>query len=198
MTTDLTQTLVAGFDSAADTLRRFGRECSAPLVELARVTGAAIQSGGKVLVFGNGGSAADAQHLAAEFVNRFRIDRPPLPAIALTTDSSALTAIGNDFGFDQVFDKPVRALARAGDVAIGITTSGTSPNVVRALTSARELGCVCVGLTGGDGGPLADLCRFLFRVPSRGTPRVQECHIAWVHAYCDAVDRVLYPEADHG
>ena len=197
MTTDLTQHLAAGFNEGADTLREFGRECSAPLVELAQRTAAAIKDGGKVLVFGNGGSAADAQHLTAEFVNRFRIDRPPLPAIALTTDSSALTSIGNDFGFDQVFDKPVRALARAGDVVIGITTSGTSPNVVRALTSARDLGCLCVGLTGAEGGPLETLCRFLFRAPSRVTPRIQECHIAWVHAYCDAVDRVLFPEA-HG
>ena len=198
MTTDLTQYLSAGFDEGADTLRAFGRQCSSPLVELAQCTAAAIRDGGKVLVFGNGGSAADAQHLAAEFVNRFRIDRPPLPAIALTTDSSALTAIGNDFGFDQVFDKPVRALARSGDVVIGITTSGTSPNVVRALTSARDLGCVCVGLTGAKGAALEVLCRFLFQVPSRVTPRVQECHIAWVHAYCDAVDRVLFPEAAHG
>jgi len=197
MTTELPQHLIDGFDTAAEVLRTFGRQCSGPVVALAECTAAAIRAGGKVLVFGNGGSAADAQHLAAEFVNRFRIDRPPLPALALTTDSSALTAIGNDFGFDQVFDKPLRALARAGDVVIGITTSGTSPNVVRALESARELGCVCVGLTGADGGPLEFLCRYLFRVPSRVTPRVQECHIAWVHAYCDAVDRVLFPEAAH-
>ncbi|HSH69176.1 MAG TPA: D-sedoheptulose 7-phosphate isomerase [Deferrisomatales bacterium] len=197
MTTDLTQHLTAGFDDGADALRAFGRECGAALVELAQGTATAIRDGGKVLVFGNGGSAADAQHLAAEFVNRFRIDRPPLPAIALTTDSSALTAIGNDFGFDQVFDKPVRALARPGDVVIGITTSGTSPNVVRALTSARDIGCLCAGLTGAESGPLEALCRFVFRVPSRVTPRIQECHIAWVHAYCDAVDRLLFPEA-HG
>ena len=195
MTTDLTQHLTAGFDDAADTLRVFGRECSAPLVELAQRTASAIRDGGKVLVFGNGGSAADAQHLAAEFVNRFQIDRPPLPAIALTTDSSALTAIGNDFGFDQVFDKPVRALAREGDVVIGITTSGASANVVRALGSARERDCVCVGLTGADGGPLEELCRFLFQAPTRVTPRIQECHIAWVHAYCDLIDRIMFPEA---
>jgi D-sedoheptulose 7-phosphate isomerase len=195
MTFDPITHLTATFGDAADTLRAFGGQCAAPLVELAACTAQVIRDGGKVLVFGNGGSAADAQHLAAEFVNRFQMDRPPLPAIALTTDTSALTSIGNDFGFDQVFDKPVRALAKPGDVVIGITTSGTSPNVVRALGSARERGCVCVGLTGADGGPLEALCRFLFRVQSRVTPRVQECHIAWVHAYCDLVDRTLFPEA---
>jgi D-sedoheptulose 7-phosphate isomerase len=133
--------------------------------------------------------------LAAELVNRFRVNRPPLAAVALTTDTSALTAIGNDFGFDQVFEKQVRALARSGDVAIGITTSGNSPNVLRGLAAAREAGCTCVGLSGGSGGALADACDYLFRVPSRETPRVQECHVAWIHAFCDLIDAILYPEA---
>ena len=195
MSSDPLAHLAASFEEAADAIRAFGVQIGPALVELAECTAGALRSGGKVLVFGNGGSAADAQHLAAEFVNRFLTDRPPLAAIALTTDSSVITAIANDFGFDQVFDKQVRALARAGDVVIGISTSGTSANVVRALTSAREQGCLCVALTGPESGALDELCRFLFRVPSRVTPRIQECHIAWVHSYCDLVDRILYPEA---
>ena len=183
------------FREGARVLEAFGAEAAPEIVTVARLAADRLQRGGKVLSFGNGGSAADAQHLAAELVNRFRVNRPPLAAIALTTDTSALTAIGNDFGFDQVFEKQVRALARPGDVAVGITTSGTSANVLKGLAAARAAGCTCIGLTGSTQGALAGVCDHLFRVPSRDTPRVQECHVAWIHAFCDILDAILYPEA---
>lgn len=183
----------SAFREGARALESFADAASGELVRFAGAAAQCLRQGGKVLAFGNGGSAADAQHLAAELVNRFRIDRPPLAALALTTDTSALTAIGNDFGFDQVFEKQVRALARPGDVALGITTSGTSPNVVRGLEAARSAGCLCAGLTGGSGGRLGELCDFVFVVPSRETPRIQECHIAWIHAFCDLIDAILFP-----
>lgn len=185
----------SAFREGARVLEAFAASASADLVRIAGEAARCLRQGGKVIAFGNGGSAADAQHLAAELVNRFRIDRPPLAALALTTDTSALTAIGNDFGFDLVFEKQVRALARPGDLAIGITTSGTSVNVLRALEAARAAGCLCAGLTGEGGGRLAERCDFVFAVPSRETPRVQECHVAWIHAFCDLVDAVLFPGA---
>jgi len=183
------------FQEGARVLEAFGADAAPKVVVVARLAAERLRQGSKVLSFGNGGSAADAQHLAAELVNRFRVNRPPLAAIALTTDTSALTAIGNDFGFEQVFEKQVRALARPGDVAVGISTSGTSPNVLRGLAAAREAGCTCVGLTGASAGPLAEACDHLFSVPSRETPRVQECHVAWIHAFCDVLDTILFPEA---
>lgn len=185
--------VVEEFREGARALEAFGVTAAPSLVRLARTAAQALGAGGKVLAFGNGGSAADAQHLAAELVNRFRIDRAPLGAVALTTDSSVLTAIGNDFGFDQVFEKQVLALARPGDVAVGITTSGKSPNVLRGLAAARERGCLCVGLTGQAGAVLAPLCDYLFEAPSAATPRVQECHAAWVHAFCGLVEDLLFP-----
>ncbi len=184
-----------GLREGARTLERFADEAAGEIVRVARMTARRLEQGRKVLAFGNGGSAADAQHLAAELVNRFRVDRPPLAAVALTTDTSALTAIGNDFGFERVFEKQVRALARQGDVAVGISTSGRSPNVLRALEAARELGCTCVGLTGAEGGDMSRACHHLFRVPSTDTPRVQEAHVAWIHAFCDLIDAILFPEA---
>ncbi|MBI5016447.1 MAG: D-sedoheptulose 7-phosphate isomerase [Deltaproteobacteria bacterium] len=186
----------SAFREGARVLEAFAVSCSADLVRLAEATAESLRRGGKVLAFGNGGSAADAQHMAAELVNRFRIDRPPLAALALTTDTSALTAIGNDFGFEQVFEKQVRALARPGDVVVGITTSGTSPNVLRGLAAARDLGCTCVGLTGEGGGALAGLCDVVFAVPTAETPRIQECHIAWVHGFCDLIDAILFPDVE--
>lgn len=151
-----------------------------------------IRAGGKVLLCGNGGSAADAQHVAGEFVSRFRFDRPGLPAIALTTDSSVLTAIGNDYGYEQVFARQVQALGRRGDVLIAYSTSGRSPNVLRALEAGRDGGLACVGMTGNRGGPMRDLCRFLLEVPSDETPRIQEGHLALGHAVCDLVERMAF------
>jgi D-sedoheptulose 7-phosphate isomerase len=153
-----------------------------------------FKAGGKVLIFGNGGSAADAQHLAAEFVNRFQVERPPLAALALTTDTSILTAVANDYDFGQVFAKQVLALGRPGDLAWGISTSGNSPNVVAGLDAARELGLKTLALSGRDGGPVAAAADLALTVPSRNTPRIQEVHITIGHVLCDLVDYLLFPE----
>jgi D-sedoheptulose 7-phosphate isomerase len=153
-----------------------------------------FKNGGKALLFGNGGSAADAQHLAAEFVNRFQVERPPLAALALTTDTSILTAVANDYDFLQVFARQVRALGRPGDLAWGISTSGNSPNVAAGLQAARELGLKTLALSGRDGGPVAAAAELALIVPSRNTPRVQEVHITVGHVLCDLVDFILYPE----
>jgi D-sedoheptulose 7-phosphate isomerase len=149
-------------------------------------------SGGKFLLFGNGGSAADAQHIAAEFVNRYLLERPPLPAIALTTDTSVLTSVSNDYSFSEVFAKQVRALGRAGDVALAISTSGNSPNVLKALEVCREMGISTVGLTGSEGGKLASRVDYLLPVPATITPRIQETHILIGHTLCELVDELLF------
>jgi D-sedoheptulose 7-phosphate isomerase len=149
----------------------------------------AFRQGNKVLVMGNGGSAADAQHLAAELVGRFLHDRPSLPAIALTTDTSILTAVGNDYGYDAVFSRQVEGLAKVGDVAVGISTSGNSRNVLTAMEQAKALGCRTVSLGGGDGGALAGLTDHALVVPSRSTPRIQEGHILIIHTLCDLVEQ---------
>ncbi len=154
-----------------------------------------LRQGGKILLFGNGGSAADAQHLAAEFVNRFQIERPPLAALALTTDTSVLTSIANDYDFQEVFAKQVRALGKAGDAALGLSTSGRSPNVVLALEAARQMGLKTIALSGGDGGPVAAAADVAIVVPSRSTPRIQEVHITIGHILCELVDYLLFPEA---
>lgn len=155
-----------------------------------------LTKGHKLFFFGNGGSAADAQHLAAEFVNRFRIERPPLPAIALTTDTSALTAIGNDYGFEQVFTKQLWALASTGDVAVGISTSGDSANVVHTMKAARELEIFTIGLTGGTGGKMAEFCDILLPVAGKSTARIQETHITVGHVICDLIERILFPAVE--
>jgi D-sedoheptulose 7-phosphate isomerase len=174
----------------------FLTESAQGIAEVATLTVGSFAGGGKLLVCGNGGSAADAQHLAAEFVGRFLVDRKPLPAIALTDNTSTLTAVGNDYGFAAVFERGVRAHGRAGDVVVGISTSGRSPNVLRALAAARELGCVTVGLTGGEGGTMREVCDHFFCVPTPETPRVQECHIAWIHAFCELVDALILEGGD--
>lgn len=160
----------------------------ARLAEIARILCAALERGNKILLFGNGGSAADAQHIACEWIGRFQRDRPPLPAIALTTDSSVLTATGNDYGFDQVFARQLRALGREGDIAFAISTSGNSANVIEAVRTANEAGLVTVGLTGGEGGRLASEVRFCLNVPHASAPRVQEIHIMIGHILCSLVD----------
>ncbi|HJV34344.1 D-sedoheptulose 7-phosphate isomerase [Geomonas sp.] len=152
----------------------------------------ALGAGNKVLVMGNGGSAADAQHLAAEIVGRFKLERRALPAIAFTTDTSILTAVGNDYGFDRVFSRQVEALAVPGDVVIGISTSGNSPNVQIALEAAIEKGCRTVALLGKDGGSIAKLVELPLIVPSNDTPRIQEGHITIIHIVCDLVERALF------
>ncbi|WP_445191803.1 D-sedoheptulose-7-phosphate isomerase [Sphingomonas sp. Tas61C01] len=152
---------------------------------------AALQAGGKVMFCGNGGSAADSQHLAAEFTGRFIADRRPLAGLALSTDSSALTCIGNDYGFDHVFARQLEALGRAGDCLVGISTSGNSPNVIHAFRHARATGIVTIGLLGRDGGELAQLSDIAIVVPSPTTARIQEAHIMIGHTLCGMAERAL-------
>ena len=152
-----------------------------------------LRGGGKLILFGNGGSAADAQHIAAEFVVRFRRERKALPAIALTTDTSILTAGGNDFGFETIYARQVEALARAGDVAIGISTSGSSPNIVSGLRAAKEAGCLTVAFTGEKTSPCSALADLTFHAPSPITARIQECHLLVGHIVCDLVDAAFAP-----
>lgn len=165
------------------------------LGNLEQVASACIESlraGGKILLAGNGGSAADAQHIAGEFVSRFAFDRPGLPAIALTTDTSILTAIGNDYGYERLFARQIQAHGRRGDVFIGYSTSGKSPNVLRAFEEARAMGVVSIGLTGNRGGPMRDLCDWLLEVPSADTPRIQEGHAVLGHILCGLVERAMF------
>lgn len=164
---------------------------AAPFGELVACCARSIAAGGKILFFGNGGSAADSQHLATELVVRYSRDRAPIAALALTTDGSALTAGGNDLGFDQIFARQVRALGRQGDVAIGISTSGRSANVLRGLEAAREIGMVAAALSGGDGGELEALADPLLIVPSRTTARIQEMHILLGQMLCGALEDAL-------
>lgn len=151
-----------------------------------------LQQGGKILLAGNGGSAADAQHMAGEFLSRFAFDRPGLPAIALTTDSSILTAIGNDYGYEKLFTRQVQALGNKGDVFIGYSTSGKSPNVIGAFEEARNKGLVCIGLTGNRGGPMVELCDHLLEVPSSDTPKIQEGHLVLGHILCGLVENAIF------
>jgi D-sedoheptulose 7-phosphate isomerase len=152
----------------------------------------ALKTGHKPFFFGNGGSAADAQHIAAEFVGRFGFDRPPLPALALSVNSSCVTAIGNDYGFDLAFARQIEALGRSGDVAIGISTSGNSPNVIRAIAVARQMGLHTVALTGASGGKLVGAADYCICVPSNETPRIQECHILIGHIISELVEHALF------
>ena len=151
-----------------------------------------FKAGRKLLLFGNGGSAADAQHIAAEFVNRFQMERPGLPAIALTTDSSILTSIGNDSDFEEIFARQVKALGQVGDVAIAISTSGASPNVIRGVEAAKEIQMQVIGFTGRDGGKLAQLCDIPLIVPSDSVSHIQESHITLGHVICELVDQTLF------
>ena len=148
-----------------------------------------LKNGNKVLLMGNGGSAADSQHIAAELVGRFKNERKGLPAIALTTDTSILTAVGNDYSFNEIFARQIEALANKGDLVIGISTSGNSENVIKGILKAKEIGCYTVGLLGKDGGKLKDLVDLPIIVPSNSTPRIQECHILIGHIICEIVDR---------
>jgi D-sedoheptulose 7-phosphate isomerase len=173
----------------------FFEENQETIARTAERIAAGLQNGRKVLLFGNGGSAADSQHLAAELVGRFGPDRSPLAAIALTTDTSILTAVGNDYGFNRVFARQIDALGQAGDTAIGISTSGNSANVLEALDAARKKSLFTVGFTGETGGKMVGHAEVLFRVPSKVTARIQEAHLMLGHILCELVDRELFPEA---
>lgn len=186
--------IVKAFDESVRVKQAFLHDNLATLIQVIDVIVAAFRNGNKLLLFGNGGSAADAQHIAAEFTNRFRIERPPLPALALTTDTSALTAIANDYDFAQVFVKQLQALGKAGDVAMAISTSGNSPNVLAAVETCKKLKIATVGLTGGDGGKMVGKVDYLLCVAaSRDTARIQETHILIGHVICEMVDQKLFP-----
>jgi D-sedoheptulose 7-phosphate isomerase len=164
----------------------------ATLTRAAEVTAAAMKSGCKLMVAGNGGSAADAQHLVAEFVSRLVEDRPAMRAVALTTDSSILTAVGNDYGYERTFARQIEALGQRGDVFLGISTSGRSPNILRALELCCQMGIVTVGLTGNSGGKMAPLCDHLIRIPSDVTMYIQQAHLALEHIFCMIVEQIYF------
>lgn len=184
------------FEASIDLKRRTLDSQASVIVAIAQLIVETFQRGGKVLLCGNGGSAADAQHIAAEFVSRFRRERHGLPAIALTTDTSILTAIGNDYGYERVFARQIEALGRSGDTVIGISTSGASASVIAAMRAAREGGMATVGLTGASGGALVDHVDVCLRVPSQNTARIQEVHITAAHAICEIVERTLFPSVE--
>ena len=177
------------------TKEEFFKQNLQPIIHSAEVIADAFKADRKLLICGNGGSAADAQHIAAEFVNRFMIERPPLPAVALSTDTSIITSIGNDYSFDQIFSKQVKAIGREGDVLLAISTSGESKNVITAVKVARDMGIKTIGLTGKGGGKMAKMVDILLNVDSDVTPRIQEVHITAGHIICDLIDHILFQGA---
>lgn len=183
------------FREGAGLRLKVAEECGPAIVQAALTISKCLRAGGKILLFGNGGSAADAQHIAAEFVGRFVLDRQALPAIALTTDTSILTAIGNDYGFERVFARQVEALGRANDVAIGISTSGNSSNVLAGLKQAAKQKLKTIGLAGNDGGALSKCVDIPIVVSSANTARVQECHITIGHILCELAEAELSRKA---
>lgn len=192
------QDFIAGYlFQSTETLRRYATdpEQLTLLEQMAQQVTAAIRGGGKLLIAGNGGSAGDAQHIAAEFTGRMLYDRAPLPAMALHVDTSALTAVGNDYGFAHVFERQVQALGRPGDVILGLSTSGRSDNVLRALAAGRALGLVTMGFTGEGGGLMAAETDLLLRAPSSFTPVVQQIHMVAGHLLCALVERAIHPQA---
>ncbi len=178
----------------ADLRTKIANDCGEVIVEAATLISDCLKSGGKLLFFGNGGSAADAQHLAGEFVGRFMAERRALPAIALTTDASILTAVGNDYGFDQIFSRQIQALGEANDVAIGISTSGNSPNVVAGIREASKRKLKTIGLAGKDGGAVASAANLRLVVTCTNTARIQECHITIGHILCELVEKDLFAD----
>jgi D-sedoheptulose 7-phosphate isomerase len=179
---------VRGVVEAAIAAHERAKTLDAAVAEAAEAIRSALSTGGKLLVFGNGGSAADAQHLASELVGRFQRERLGLAAIALTTDTSAMTSVANDYGFDRIFDRQIEALGRKGDVAMGITTSGASPNVVRGLTTAKTRGLMTIALTGRDGGAAARAASIHVNVAEQSTARIQEVHRTLIHAMCELIE----------
>lgn len=187
----LRQSVAKSLQEGAELRLLLVEECSDAVIKAAQRIFESIQQGGKLLVFGNGGSAADAQHLAGEFVGRFTKDRAPLPAIALTVDTSALTAIGNDYGFDHVFARQVTGLGMPHDVVVAISTSGRSPNILNGVKAASDKGLTTIGFSGGSGGPLAEMVDIPIVVPSTSTARIQECHITLAHIMCEVLESLL-------
>jgi D-sedoheptulose 7-phosphate isomerase len=182
------QTIKDEFSSHLETINKVIETMEDSLVKASLLAVETLKNGNKILLCGNGGSAADAQHIAAELTGRYKRERRGLPGIALTTDTSALTAIGNDYGYDRVFDRQVEALANKGDLIIGISTSGNSKNIISALKLGRELGCKTLGFSGRDGGAMNEVCDINLVVPSNNTPRIQEMHILFGHTICQIID----------
>lgn len=194
---DIDDIILRIFKESSHVKEVFVNENLARISKVIDIVTSSLKSGNKILLFGNGGSAADAQHLAAEFVNRFLIERPPLPAIALTTDTSVITSIGNDYDFSEIFSKQVRAIGSPGDVAWGMSTSGNSPNVFKGLEMAKKMGLATIGMTGKDGGNIAKIVDYSLNVTSNSTPRIQEVHITVGHVICEMVDFKLF-QKPHG
>jgi len=186
--TSVNKVISKEFEAHLKTIKAVIGSMEAPLEEASKLMVSTLKNGNKILLCGNGGSAADAQHIAAELTGRYKTERRGLPAIALTTDTSALTAISNDYGYAKVFDRQVQALANKGDLLIGISTSGNSENIISALNTAKELGCSTVGFSGRDGGQMNEVCDINLIVPSNDTPRIQEMHILFGHTLCQIVD----------
>ena len=187
--------VIKAFEESIDVKRRFVQEYVDRIVQVANVIAAAFRDGHKVLLFGNGGSSTDASHIAAEFVGRYHRERRPLPAIALATDMAAITCIANDYDYAEIFARQVNAHGLKGDVVIAISTSGNSPNVIKGLEAARELGLTTVGWTGGKGGKLADMVDYPFVVPSTVTARIQESHITLGHVLCELIEENLFAKS---
>ena len=182
----------AGLKRAIEVHQEFLRAGLEQVVAAGQLISRGLAAGGKLMTMGNGGSAADAQHLSAELVNRYIMERPGLPAIALTTDSSVLTSVANDYEYNQIFAKQIKALGSDGDMVLGLSTSGRSPNVIAGLAAARQRGLVTIGLTGRHGESMGPLCDVLIRVPSGETPRIQEVHAFSIHMICELVDLTLF------
>lgn len=189
---DIEDIIIRIFKESCHLKEVFVNENVVRIAKIVDVITEALKGGKKILLFGNGGSAADAQHLAAEFVNRFIIERPPLPAIALSTDTSVITSIGNDYDFSDIFAKQIRAIGHAGDVALGISTSGSSSNVIKAFEVAKKMGMITIALTGKDGGNAEKIADYALNVPSNSVPRIQEVHITVGHTICQMVDYKLF------
>jgi len=179
------------FQEHLETIKKVIQSMGEPLKKASSITIKALKNKNKIILFGNGGSAADAQHIAAELTGRYKCERRGLPGLALTTDTSALTAIGNDYGYDRVFDRQVESLAQKGDVLLGISTSGNSANVVNAFKVGKEIGCKIIGFSGKNGGAMDKHCDINLIVPSNDTPRIQEMHILFGHTICQIIDNEL-------
>jgi D-sedoheptulose 7-phosphate isomerase len=186
-----TSLVLSSIRKSIETKERLSKDCINEIVEMAHIIAAALNQGRKVVFFGNGGSAADAQHISAELVGKFKKVRPPLRALALTTNTSIITAIGNDISFEEIFSRQIAASVQKGDVAVGISTSGRSKNVILGVQEATRIGAKTIALTGGDGGPLAPLCDHKVIVPSNDTQRIQECHIMIGHVVCELLDETV-------
>lgn len=193
---DIEDIIIRTFKESSHVNEVFVNENLVRIVRIVEAITEALKGEKKLLIFGNGGSAADAQHLAAEFINRFTIERPPLPAIALCTDTSVLTSIANDYDFSDVFAKQIRAIGHEGDIAWGISTSGSSPNVVKALEVAKKRGMITIALTGRDGGKMAAIADHHLNVSSNSVPRIQEVHITVGHVICEMIDYKLFKKPE--